>query len=162
MILDKDSWSFLETLLITPSPTGYEAEGQKVWKEYISKFSDNVESDAYGSAIAKLDVNADVITVMLEAHADRFNPAALESLSIGGISYGVPNMMNAHFVMVWEPAFTEAGIDVPEQREPRPVDEVEVELRVLERMLHDASEQLERLKTLVREARETEDSASEF
>jgi predicted ArsR family transcriptional regulator len=59
-------------------------------------------------------------------------------------------------------AFAEAGIDVPEQREPRPVDEVEVELRVLERMLHDASEQLERLKTLVREARETEDSASEF
>ncbi|WP_199037035.1 ABC transporter substrate-binding protein [Glycomyces salinus] len=50
---------------------------------------------------------------LLEPHADRFNPAALESLSIGGIAYGVPNMMNAHFVMVWEPAFTEAGIEIP-------------------------------------------------
>lgn len=50
---------------------------------------------------------------LLEPSAEKFNPAALESLSIGGISYGVPDMMNAHFVMVWEPAFTEAGIDIP-------------------------------------------------
>lgn len=70
MIFDNETYSFLETLLITPSPTGYEVEGQKVWKEYISKFSDKVESDAYGSAIAKIDINADVITVMIEAHAD--------------------------------------------------------------------------------------------
>jgi putative aminopeptidase FrvX len=70
MIFDKDSYSFLEKLLITPSPTGYEVEGQKVWKEYVSKYSDRVESDTYGSAIAKIDTNPDVITVMIEAHVD--------------------------------------------------------------------------------------------
>lgn len=70
MIFDKKSFTFLENLLITPSPTGYESVGQKVWKEYLSDIADRVESDAYGSAVAKMDINSDVITVMLEAHAD--------------------------------------------------------------------------------------------
>lgn len=69
-MFDSEAQSFLEELLITPSPTGYESEGQKVWKNYISKFTDKVESDAYGSAIAKIDTNPDVVTVMIEAHAD--------------------------------------------------------------------------------------------
>ncbi|MDX1592047.1 MAG: M20/M25/M40 family metallo-hydrolase [Balneolaceae bacterium] len=70
MIFESETIKFLEELLVTPSPTGYESEGQKVWKEYLKSYSDRVESDAYGSAVARLDVNADVITVMLEAHAD--------------------------------------------------------------------------------------------
>lgn len=69
-MFDKKSQSFLETLIITPSPTGYESAGQKVWKEYLSEFADQVESDAYGSALAKINTNADVATIMLEAHAD--------------------------------------------------------------------------------------------
>ncbi|MDR9415026.1 MAG: M42 family metallopeptidase [Gracilimonas sp.] len=62
--------NFLEELLITPSPTGYEKEGVKVWKKYVSEFSDEVVSDAYGSAAAKLNMSGDVATVMLEAHCD--------------------------------------------------------------------------------------------
>jgi endoglucanase len=69
-MLDKKAQSFLETLIITPSPTGYETPGQQVWKEYLSGFADKVESDAYGSALAKIETNNDVATVMLEAHAD--------------------------------------------------------------------------------------------
>ncbi|MDX1641841.1 MAG: M42 family peptidase, partial [Balneolaceae bacterium] len=69
-MFDNESREFLEKLIITPSPTGYESEGQKVWKDFISSYSDNVESDAYGSAAAKLLINADVPTIMLEAHAD--------------------------------------------------------------------------------------------
>lgn len=69
-MFDSEEQSFLESLLITPSPTGFETEGQKLWTSYLSGFSDRTESDAYGSAIAKLDTNSDVITVMLEAHAD--------------------------------------------------------------------------------------------
>lgn len=69
-MLDKSSSQFLENLLITPSPTGYEAEGQKVWLEYISQFADKVESDAYGSGMGRIETSADVMTVMLEAHAD--------------------------------------------------------------------------------------------
>lgn len=69
-MFDSESREFLEKLIVTPSPTGYESEGQKVWKEFISQYADKVESDAYGSAMAKLQINADVPTIMLEAHAD--------------------------------------------------------------------------------------------
>lgn len=69
-MFDNEAKEFLETLIITPSPTGYESTGQKVWKEYVAGYSDKVESDAYGSALAKVDVNSTVPTIMIEAHAD--------------------------------------------------------------------------------------------
>ncbi len=66
---------FLFELLDTPSPTGFEVAGQRVWSAYAGKFSDRVESDTYGTAWATLegrkrsDKQAPP-TVMLEAHAD--------------------------------------------------------------------------------------------
>lgn len=69
-MFNKTEKDFLEELLITPSPTGYESPGQKVWLKYVSSFADKTESDSYGSAVARLGVNNDVMTVMLEAHAD--------------------------------------------------------------------------------------------
>lgn len=69
-MLDQSAREFLEELLITPSPTGYESDGQRVWKEYTESFCDEVGADAYGSAAAKLTTSFDVITVMLEAHCD--------------------------------------------------------------------------------------------
>lgn len=69
-MIDPSEQEFLEELLVTPSPTGFESAGQKVWTDYVGEFADDVESDAYGSASAKLNTNFDVITVMLEAHCD--------------------------------------------------------------------------------------------
>lgn len=68
--MDAKEQQFLEELLVTPSPTGFEAEGQKVWKSYVGQHADEVEVDAYGSACAKLNTSFDVATVMLEAHCD--------------------------------------------------------------------------------------------
>lgn len=50
-------------------------------------------------------------------------------------------------------ALAEAGIDVPEGRVVQTVDELEVELRVLERQLADATEQLRRIREVMYEAR---------
>lgn len=69
-MFDKETQNFFEELIITPSPTGYESAGQKVWKRYISQFASRVESDAYGSALAKIETNSVVPTIMIEAHAD--------------------------------------------------------------------------------------------
>ncbi|HET6527922.1 MAG TPA: M42 family metallopeptidase [Balneolaceae bacterium] len=69
-MIDSSAQDFLEELLVTPSPTGFGSAGQKVWKDYISEFADDVEADAYGSAYAKLNTSFDVVTVMLEAHCD--------------------------------------------------------------------------------------------
>ena len=69
-MIDFPEREFLEQLLITPSPTGFEAAGQKVWTDYVRAFSDELQTDAYGSAVGKLNTSFDVITVMLEAHCD--------------------------------------------------------------------------------------------
>lgn len=69
-MFDKKSETFLEELLITPSPAGFEKAGQQVWVDYIRPTADRVETDAYGSAAAHLNVDPSAITIMLEAHCD--------------------------------------------------------------------------------------------
>jgi putative aminopeptidase FrvX len=68
--MNSEALQFLFHLLNTPSPTGFEAEGQKVWLNYLSRFSDTVDNDAYGNAWATLKGEQESLTVMLEAHAD--------------------------------------------------------------------------------------------
>jgi endoglucanase len=67
--MDKSAKAFLHQLLGTPSPTGFEIGGQRVWAGYVKAFSDRVENDAYGSAWAVLEGKSPV-KLMLEAHAD--------------------------------------------------------------------------------------------
>ena len=69
-MLEKNDKEFLEKLLNTPSPVGYESEGQKVWLDYVEEHADDTQTDAYGSAVAKLNTNYDVATIMIEAHCD--------------------------------------------------------------------------------------------
>ncbi len=68
--MSPSSKSFLLDLLSTPSPTGFEARGQRKWAAYARQFSDRVESDAYGSAWATLDGGTNGRRIMFEAHAD--------------------------------------------------------------------------------------------
>ncbi|MFO7845370.1 MAG: M42 family metallopeptidase [Balneolaceae bacterium] len=85
-MFDKKAKQFLEELLITPSPTGYESKGQQVWMKYMEGYSDKVESDPYGSAVARLETSADVMTVMLEAHADEIG-MVVQHISDDGFIY---------------------------------------------------------------------------
>lgn len=66
----RDNLNFLEQLLTTPSPTGFEISGQKVWLSHLSPVADRVIKDPYGSAAVVLDVNPQAPTIMLEAHCD--------------------------------------------------------------------------------------------
>ncbi|CAN5359177.1 M42 family metallopeptidase [soil metagenome] len=69
--MKKDAKEFLFDLLGTPSPTGFEAPGQRVWSGYVKKFADAVESDSYGTAWATVrGAGKKPRSVMLEAHAD--------------------------------------------------------------------------------------------
>ena len=69
-MINKKEKIFLEKLLVTPSPTGFESAGQKAWLEYVSNFADETETDHYGSAVAKVVKDPEAITIMLEAHCD--------------------------------------------------------------------------------------------
>lgn len=70
MELSKKEHAFLEELLVTPSPTGFENAGQRVWLDFVKDSSTKVIKDAYGSAGVLLEVNKDFPTVMIEAHCD--------------------------------------------------------------------------------------------
>ncbi len=60
---------FLHELLETPSPTGREMPGQRVWASHIGKVADSVTCDAYGSTWATLE-GTSKRSVVLAAHAD--------------------------------------------------------------------------------------------
>ena len=49
------SLDFLRTLVNTPSPTGHEVRGQRVWLDYVTPFADETFSDAYGNCVAVLN-----------------------------------------------------------------------------------------------------------
>ena len=65
----KQSFEFLKQLLTTPSPSGFEAPGQKVWCDYARQVADQVRTDSYGNAVAILNPKGSP-TIMLDGHAD--------------------------------------------------------------------------------------------
>lgn len=66
----KKDRDFLLDLLKTPSPTGFEFNGQRCWAAFASSFADSVDNDAYGNTWATRKGKRGAPTVMLEAHAD--------------------------------------------------------------------------------------------
>jgi len=52
MALHPERRDFLDRLLETPSPSGFETRGQRVWLDYVSEFADDVWTDDYGNAVA--------------------------------------------------------------------------------------------------------------
>jgi endoglucanase len=71
MSISSSAKTFLLDLLNTPSPTGFEINGQRKWAKYVGQFADRVENDAYGTAWATLDgADKGGKRLMLEAHAD--------------------------------------------------------------------------------------------
>jgi putative aminopeptidase FrvX len=64
-----ESIRFLENLINTPSPSGHEARGQRVWLDYVEKFADETFSDSYGNAVAVLNKGGSP-RLMLAGHAD--------------------------------------------------------------------------------------------
>jgi putative aminopeptidase FrvX len=65
----EQSVNFLRTLVNTPSPTGHEYRGQRVWLDYVKPFSEETFSDAYGNCVAVLNKGGSP-RLMLAAHAD--------------------------------------------------------------------------------------------
>ena len=60
---------FLKDYLNAYSPVAQEAEGQKVWVDYVKEFADEVRMDAYGTAYAIKRGTTDK-KVVIEAHCD--------------------------------------------------------------------------------------------
>ena len=70
--MDHNSAEFLYKYINNPSPTGFEAEGQKIWLEYLKPFIDSYFTDSYGSVAAIINPEAP-FKVVIEAHADEIS-----------------------------------------------------------------------------------------
>jgi putative aminopeptidase FrvX len=67
----KESLKFLEQLLDAPSPSGYEQPAQRVFREYVAPFSDEVTTDVMGNVFARLTGKGrDLPRVMIVGHTD--------------------------------------------------------------------------------------------
>jgi putative aminopeptidase FrvX len=84
--MNSDAKHFLFQLLNTPSPSGFEVEGQKVWLRFVSRFADAVENDAYGNAWAVRNGTNPSFKIMLEAHADEIG-FMIQNISEEGFLY---------------------------------------------------------------------------
>lgn len=64
-----ESFDFLKQLLETPSPSGFETRGQRVWADYVGKYASPVQSDPYGNVFAALNPGVSP-KILLAGHAD--------------------------------------------------------------------------------------------
>ena len=86
------------------------------------------------------------------AHLDLMVEAGFLSTETQRRTKGRP----AKVYFTWEgeaTALEEAGVDVDADRRPEASDELEIEVRLLERMLGDATAQLERIRELIHQAK---------
>jgi endoglucanase len=66
--MDDTRRAFLDDLLSTATPSGFETAGQRVWVDYVSEFADEVRTDDYGNAVAV--VEGGDTEVALAGHGD--------------------------------------------------------------------------------------------
>ena len=71
-LLEDASYDFLKHYINTPSPTGFESGGQKVWMKYVTPFVDEMHTDPYGTAYGVINPTAP-FKVVIEAHADEIS-----------------------------------------------------------------------------------------
>lgn len=70
--INKNSEAFLEKYINNASPTGFEAEGQKLWLSYIKPYIDEYKVDNYGTVYGIINPKAEY-KVVIEAHADEIS-----------------------------------------------------------------------------------------
>lgn len=71
-VITKTSEKFMFDYLNATSPTGFEAEGQKLWLKYIDEYVDETYLDDYGTAYGVINPDKK-FKVVIEAHADEIS-----------------------------------------------------------------------------------------
>ncbi len=71
-VITPKSEAFLQKYLNNASPTGFEAEGQKLWLDYIKPYVSEWQTDNYGTAFGIVNPGQDY-RVVIEGHADEIS-----------------------------------------------------------------------------------------
>ena len=109
-ILNQKSIDFLEKYLNNSSPTGYEANGQKIWMEYLSQYVDSFITDVYGTAVGVINPEAKY-KVVIEGHSDEIS-WYVNFISENGLIYVIRNGGSDHQIAPskWVNIHTKKGI----------------------------------------------------
>ncbi|QLD87886.1 M20/M25/M40 family metallo-hydrolase [Natronomonas salina] len=102
--MDDDQRRFLDDLLSTATPSGFETAGQRVWLDYVDEFADETRVDAYGNAVAVHEGDPDAPSVAVTGHCDEIglmvrditDDGFLKLSSIGGSDRTVTRGQNVH------------------------------------------------------------------
>jgi endoglucanase len=102
--MDDERRRFLDDLLATATPSGFEAAGQRVWLDYVDEHADETRVDAYGNAVAVHEGSDDAPAVALTGHCDEIglmvrdvtDEGFLKLSSIGGSDRTVSRGQNVH------------------------------------------------------------------
>ena len=87
--MNKSSLKFMEEFMTSSSPSGYEEEAAAVFRNYISKFCDDVQTDVLGNTMGVLNPQAP-FRVMLAGHYDEIG-FQIVYISDDGLLYFRPN-----------------------------------------------------------------------
>jgi len=90
----KQSFEFLKSLLTSPTPSGHEVPGQKVWCDYARGIADRVRTDSYGNAVAVLNPKGSP-TLMLDGHVDEIGLMVKHVDDSGQIAFQAIGGVNA-------------------------------------------------------------------
>ena len=67
--MKRESFSFLEKLIGTPSPSGFEGNAVALWKKEVKRFTEEIKIDVHGNCMACLN-NKKKLKIMIAAHID--------------------------------------------------------------------------------------------
>ena len=93
-ILNDEALKFLEDYLNNASPTGYEAQGQQIWMNYLRPYVDEFITDTYGTAVGVINPKAEY-KVVIEAHSDEIS-WYVNYISDNGLIYVIRNGGSDH------------------------------------------------------------------
>ncbi|MEM6703348.1 MAG: M42 family metallopeptidase [Acidobacteriota bacterium] len=103
--MDSNAKDFLQRMLETPSPSGYERPVQDVVREYVADFADEVTTDTHGNVIVRRG-DASAPRVYLAGHCDQIG-LLVSYVSKGGFLYMQtvggwdPQQLVGQHVTVW-------------------------------------------------------------
>ena len=85
-MIDAKAKKFLEELLMTCGPSGFEFEQAKVYRDYLKPFADDIRTDVLGNTIARLNPDAK-FQFMLSGHYDEIGFQVVSIMPQGLISF---------------------------------------------------------------------------
>lgn len=103
--MQKQSRAFLERFLATSTPSGFESQGQLLWRERTAQYADTVGTDVHGNVVAAIN-EAGRTRVMLAGHADEIglmvtyidDNGFISFAAIGGVDAAVLPGMRVRFL----------------------------------------------------------------